>query len=158
MQCFEPTAVQLATSRGYESPSSKRLLRQTVLAADALVALPAAHVAALVLAGTDHASRCLLLLVALLFNPATVLIDHGHFQYNCIGLGLAAAAIAAAVAGRSLLSALLFSLSLNHKQMGLYYAPAFFAFLLGQCLQRPTLTQQVKLIPGAGGQRTARCD
>ncbi|KAI7845170.1 hypothetical protein COHA_001215 [Chlorella ohadii] len=138
---FEPEAVQLVASRGYESPSSKRLLRQTVLASDAAVFLPAALAAAAVFGGGG--SQGLLVLVALLFSPAAVLIDHGHFQYNCIGLGLAAGGAAAAAAGRGVLASLLFSLSLNHKQMGLYYAPAFFAFLLGRCLQQPTLGGKV---------------
>jgi hypothetical protein len=31
----------------------------------------------------------LFILVAMLLNPALLLIDHGHFQYNCISLGLA---------------------------------------------------------------------
>jgi len=28
-------------------------------------------------------------LVATLINPALIIIDHGHFQYNCISLGFA---------------------------------------------------------------------
>ena len=83
-------------------------------------------------------------LLIVLINPTLVLIDHGHFQYNCIGLGLAAGGAAAAAAGRDVLGALLFSLSLNHKQMGLYYAPAFFAYLLGKCLQRRTAAGKVR--------------
>lgn len=144
---FEPEAVQLVASRGYESRSSKRLLRQTVLAADVAAFLPAALAAAVVFGGGAGAGRGLLVLVGLLFSPAAVLIDHGHFQYNCIGLGLAAGGAAAAAAGHGVLASVLFSLSLNHKQMGLYYAPAFFAFLLGRCLQRPTLAGKVR--PGA---------
>lgn len=146
VQLFEPEVVELGTSRGYESPSSKRLLRWTVMAADALVALPAALAAANTFGGSSSGSgrQRLSLLVAMLFSPALVLIDHGHFQYNCIGLGLAAGSAAAAVSGRHVLAAVVFSLSLNHKQMGLYYAPAFFAYLLGKCLQRPTPASKVR--------------
>jgi len=32
----------------------------------------------------------------------------------------------------------LFCLAISHKQMALYYAPAFFAHLLGKCLQERT--------------------
>ena len=145
MQLFEPAAVALESSRGYESPSSKMLLRHTALASDALIFLPAALASAAVFGGRRGSAGYLAVLVGLLFSPAAVLIDHGHFQYNCIGLGLAAGGAAAAAAGRDVLAALLFSLSLNHKQMGLYYAPAFFAYLLGKCLQRRTVAGKVRV-------------
>jgi alpha-1,3-glucosyltransferase len=129
-------------------------LRNTVLAADVLFGLPGAWAAATVFQNQGQPNRAdskrwLRLLVALLFSPAAVLVDHGHFQYNCIGLGLAAGAAAAAVAGRDVLCSMLFSLSLNHKQMGLYYAPAFFAYLLGKCLQQTDVASKV------GGHTTA---
>lgn len=57
-----------------------------------------------------------LALVALLLQPAELLVDHGHFQYNNLSLGLTLGAVAAIASGRQLLGAALFSLSLNHKQ------------------------------------------
>lgn len=144
VQMFEPAALELESSRGYESGSSKMLLRHTVLASDALAFLPAALASAAVFGGKQGSTGYLAVLVGMLFSPAAILIDHGHFQYNCIGLGLAAGGAAAAAAGRDVLGALLFSLSLNHKQMGLYYAPAFFAYLLGKCLQRRTAAGKVR--------------
>ena len=45
--------------------------------------------------------------------------------------------------GKEVLGSILYCLSLNHKQMSMYYAPAFFAHLLGRCLRRPTLLTQV---------------
>ncbi len=45
--------------------------------------------------------------------------------------------------GKEMLGSALFCLSLNHKQMSMYYAPAFFAHLLGRCLQRPTFLSKV---------------
>ena len=96
VQLLEPEAVALGSSRGYESPSSKRLLRQTVLASDAAVFLPAVLAAAAAFGGGAGAGGSRLgVLAALLFSPAVLLIDHGHFQYNCIGLGLAAGGAAA---------------------------------------------------------------
>jgi alpha-1,3-glucosyltransferase len=82
-------------------------------------------------------------LAALLLQPALIIIDHGHFQYNCISLGLTAAAAAAIGSGHQILGSILFSLSLNHKQMGLFYAPAFFAHLFGWCLQHRSLSGKV---------------
>jgi alpha-1,3-glucosyltransferase len=82
-------------------------------------------------------------LACVLFNPAAIIIDHGHFQYNCISLGLAAGAAAAVVRGAHVVGSVLFCLALSHKQMALYYAPAFFAHLLGCCLQKGPAVQKV---------------
>lgn len=148
----EPAAVELVKSRGYESPASKMAMRQTVLASDVVVYLPAAAAAVAAFStGSSTARQRLPALAALLFTPAAILIDHGHFQYNCIGLGLALGGAAAAAAGQQVLASVLFSLSLNHKQMGLYYAPAFFAFLLGKCLQRGTVAGKVGRVTDGGG-------
>jgi ALG6, ALG8 glycosyltransferase family len=54
-----------------------------------------------------------------------------------------AAAAAAVASGREVLGSVLFCLALNHKQMTMYYAPAFFANLLGRCLQRRTAAAKV---------------
>lgn len=91
--------------------------------------------------------RQLFVLAAMLLQPTLVLTDHGHFQYNCISLGLSALAATVIVRGNDILGSILFSLSLNHKQMGLFFAPAFFAHLLGKCLQQPTAARKV----GQGG-------
>lgn len=101
-------------------------------------------------AGSPPSHRTLTL-AALLLNPALILIDHGHFQYNCISLGLAAGAAAALASGRQLLGSFLFSLSLNHKQMGLFMAPAFFAHLLGWSLQHQGAANKVLLGEGREG-------
>jgi len=84
-------------------------------------------------------------------QPARLLIDHGHFQYNGISLGLALGAAAAIVRGHPWLGSALFSLSLNHKQMALYFAPAFFAHLLGRALRRPGgAAARVSAVAGLG--------
>lgn len=111
---------------------------------------PAALVAARWLRPADVGSRTaglrheLLVLVSLLLNPANVLIDHGHFQYNCISLGFAlAAAVVIAAQGQEILGSVLFCAALSHKQMSLFYAPAFFAHLLGRCFQRQGVARKV---------------
>lgn len=73
-------------------------------------------------------------LVAILLQPATMLIDHGHFQYNTVMLGLVVASLDAILAGRMLWACLFFVGALGFKQMALYYAPVMFAFLLGVCI------------------------
>lgn len=73
-------------------------------------------------------------LVSILMQPATMLIDHGHFQFNTVMLGFVVASLSSVYAGRLLWSCIFFVLALGFKQMALYYAPAIFAFLLGSCL------------------------
>jgi hypothetical protein len=86
------------------------------------------------IAGRDSISRrtaaACRLVAAVLLIPSLIVIDHGHFQYNSISLGLALAAAALILRGRWLLSAAAFALALNYKQMLLYFAPVFFVFLL----------------------------
>ncbi|GIM03471.1 hypothetical protein Vretimale_8246 [Volvox reticuliferus] len=151
MRAVEPASVELVKSHGYETPTSKIVMRWTVIAADLLVYIPACLAAVYVFYGSSASPSSLssspaastaatarrarvLALIALLFNPAAIIIDHGHFQYNNISLGLTLGAVAAIGAGRQLLGAVLFSLALNHKQMALFFAPAFFAHLLGWAL------------------------
>ena len=73
-------------------------------------------------------------LVAILMQPGTVLIDHGHFQYNTVMLGFTAATLSSMIAGRPLWGCVFFVGALGFKQMALFYAPAVFAYLLGICL------------------------
>eukprot|EP00775_Hariotina_reticulata_P013468 gene13468-13594_t len=157
---FDPAAVALLSSHGYETPFSKQLLRWTVIMSDVLVYFPAALLASHVFSSTSTSSgntpraggdqRQLFTLCAMLLQPALVLVDHGHFQYNCISLGLTVLAAVAIAQGRDILGSVLFSLALNHKQMALFYAPAFFAHLLGRCLQQPTHTAKVMAVGRLG--------
>lgn len=73
-------------------------------------------------------------LVAVLMQPSTILIDHGHFQYNTVMLGLALASMSSMLAGRHFWSCFFFVGALGFKQMALFYAPAVFAYLLGVCV------------------------
>jgi alpha-1,3-glucosyltransferase len=73
-------------------------------------------------------------LVAILMQPATILIDHGHFQYNTVMLGLVLASMSSMIAGRPLWSCVFFVGALGFKQMALFYAPAVFVYLLGICI------------------------
>lgn len=74
------------------------------------------------------------LLILILLQPALILIDHGHFQYNCASLGLTFWAIIAIMMNYDITGSILFSLALNYKQMELYHATPFFCYLLGKAL------------------------
>ena len=57
-----------------------------------------------------------------------------------------AGAAAAVASGMDVLGSILFCLAMNHKQMAIFYAPAFFAHLLGRCLQKPSLSSKVRFV------------
>lgn len=109
-------------------------MRATVIAADYLLLLPAVWLTVSSLY-RDPKHR-LVAFVAVAAQPGLMLIDHGHFQYNNISIGLAILAIGLILRDYDILGAVAFSLSLNYKQMSLYYAPAFFIALLCKCLQK----------------------
>ncbi|PKI51414.1 hypothetical protein CRG98_028210 [Punica granatum] len=139
LRFFDPDSVALFTSRGYETYLGKLLMRWTVLSSDALVFFPAVFYFLYVYYyGRKGRNTCDIAwhIAMLLINPAMILIDHGHFQYNCISLGFTVGAVAAIFSHKDLVASALFCLALNHKQMSAYYAPAFFAHLLGKCLRR----------------------
>ncbi|ESQ47220.1 hypothetical protein EUTSA_v10027717mg [Eutrema salsugineum] len=139
LQMFNPESVSLLSSRGHESYLGKSLMRWTVLSSDALIFFPAAFFFVLVYHKTRNGSsksEVAWHIAMILLNPCLILIDHGHFQYNCISLGLTVGAIAAVLYESEVLTCVLFSLALSHKQMSAYFAPAFFSHLLGKCLRQ----------------------
>ncbi|KAF7811250.1 putative dolichyl pyrophosphate Man9GlcNAc2 alpha-1,3-glucosyltransferase [Senna tora] len=139
LRFFHPDSVSLFTSRGHESYLGKLLMRWTVLSSDALIFFPAVLYFIIVYykqPSKIHKSDIGWHTAMLLLNPCLVLIDHGHFQYNCISLGLTTGAVAAILTGEDLFACVLYCLALNHKQMSAYFAPAFFSHLLGKCLRR----------------------
>lgn len=134
---IEPELIALYSSRGHESPQSKLFMRATVLVSDILI-----YFTGLWLffsrfykpSGTQHLYLALLALC----NPALMLIDHGHFQYNAVSLGFFVWAVHLITAQRKLLGSIAFVLSLAYKQMSLYYSPAFFFFLLAAAIHERT--------------------
>mmetsp|Transcript_21820 Transcript_21820/g.39149 ORF Transcript_21820/g.39149 Transcript_21820/m.39149 type:complete len:498 (+) Transcript_21820:85-1578(+) len=65
-----------------------------------------------------------------LCNSALLLVDHVHFQYNGMLLGILLLSVAEVEKGRTHLGAALFCLLLSMKQIFLYVAPVYFVFLL----------------------------
>lgn len=153
-----PHTVALHSSRGYEGdPTHKSFMRATVWVLDLLIYFPAAFCILKVLWRSkrkkpnarqffDEYSLSAAYLLAL-FQPAIVLIDHGHFQYNTVALGLALWSFYFMTHPNFYLhciwASMLFCFALNFKQMTLYYAPAIFAYLLGRCFVPTTPGQDV---------------
>lgn len=111
-------------------------MRATVVVSEYLVYIPAVVIFLRRYSRMQgvHAWSASTALVAVLMQPSTILIDHGHFQYNTVMLGLVVASLSSILAGRSLWACIFFVGALTFKQMALYYAPIMFCFLLGSCI------------------------
>eukprot|EP00474_Spongospora_subterranea_P010144 CRZ10602.1 hypothetical protein [Spongospora subterranea] len=130
-----PELVQLHRSRGIETPQTKLFMRNTVIAGDILIFFPAVFILMPLLYNRrspyDHMAAA-----AFVLNlPALLLIDHGHFQYNSISLGLLLWAVIFLLRKNILLSSIVFTASFCYKQMNLYFAPAFFFIMFAQALR-----------------------
>eukprot|EP00092_Neocalanus_flemingeri_P031405 GFUD01034110.1.p1 GENE.GFUD01034110.1~~GFUD01034110.1.p1 ORF type:complete len:499 (+),score=59.72 GFUD01034110.1:39-1535(+) len=130
--------VELHTSRGMQTELHKLFMRLTVIVGDLVVLFPAVFM---------FSNKNYLTPVTLMAYPGLILIDHGHFQYNNISLGLFLAAVAFILRGRDLIASVLFVCALNYKQMELYHALPFFFYLLASCAQKRTYAAKIsKLI------------
>ena len=134
----EPTA--LFTSRGYEDNSHKAYMRSTVLLLDLLIYFTAVlAIASALHPPTNKNYYYYYWTIGLaLTQPALLLIDHGHFQYNSVALGLTLWSLYYASKNYYVAAAIFFCLSLNFKQISLFYSPVVFAYLLGRCFQTNT--------------------
>lgn len=131
---INPNYVALTQSRGYESEDHKLFMRYTVLLIDVLIFLPAVL---LYFTKVKMGVSPLFGIILTVFYPGLILIDHGHFQYNCVSLAFALYAITFIHMQRNVLASIFFSLALNYKQMELYHSLPFFMYLLSACIPKP---------------------
>ncbi|PPQ91702.1 hypothetical protein CVT25_012915 [Psilocybe cyanescens] len=131
---INPAWVALDKSRGIESAESKVFMRMSVVVTDALVYVPALLMFCRTWQGSRSKRTQELALLTLILQPALLLIDFGHFQYNSVMLGFTLLAMSLFATGQDLLGAFFFVLSLGFKQMALYYAPAVGSYLIAKCL------------------------
>lgn len=73
----------------------------------------------------------LMSLGSILLKPDVILIDHGHFQYNSLILGLILMSFYYLLNKNYYLCCVFFTISIHCKQMSVYYALAFLAGLIG---------------------------
>lgn len=140
---LDPESVRLFASRGYESDNHKTFMRWTVFLCDLYFYVTAVLCICIdvervkakeeknVFKRTDIAT------ILFLLYPGIILIDHGHFQYNCVSLGLFLwAAFFIVAIENDILATIFFVFALNYKQMELYHALPFFLYLLRSCFIR----------------------
>ena len=143
-QLVVPDLVELSNSRGHESPAGKSYMRATVVFCDLCVFIPACcywfqlllSKLNKVISNKKISSQYDALQLTVLLSPSIILIDHGHFQYNGVCLGFAILGAYCILIDRDLLGSIFYCMSLNFKQMSLYYAPVFFFSLLRKCYMK----------------------
>ncbi|OUC43553.1 ALG6, ALG8 glycosyltransferase family protein [Trichinella nativa] len=116
----------------YHRTDLKLFMRYTVLISDVLVFFTSCYAYSKSLPLHMH-----LLFLFMLIYPGNILIDHGHFQFNCVSLGLYIWTCTLLHWNYDIAAAVFFVFSLSFKQMELYHAPAIFCYLLGKCLYSP---------------------
>ncbi|CAG8589039.1 4143_t:CDS:2 [Paraglomus brasilianum] len=130
---IEPKWFTLDESRGHESPDNKVFMRMTVLISEYIIYVPAVYVFVKWYYRKSTQKEQLLYFFLIVMQPSLILIDHGHFQYNSIMLGLTIWAINCYSYGYYVIGSIFFCLALCFKQMALYYALPVFFYLLGIC-------------------------
>lgn len=158
---INPEFVKLNASRGFESEMHKLFMRYTVLIADVVLFMPAIVLYYVYTQNNGTVCRirrnqgvvkkrvvksnltyfepleCSLAIILALLYPGIILVDHGHFQYNCVSLAFFIYAVLFILNNRDLLASFFFCLALNYKQMELYHAFPFFLYLLSTCVPKP---------------------
>ncbi|KAL5112986.1 ADP-ribose glycohydrolase ARH3 [Taenia crassiceps] len=74
--------------------------------------------------------------VSMMSFPGIILVDHGHFQYNCVSLGLFVMSLVLFSKDFDVIGSVFFCLAILYKQMELYHALPIFFFLLSKCFSR----------------------
>lgn len=125
---------KLFSSRGLESSDLKTYMRYTSLISELVIYIPALLGFISIMGKKLNLSRMYQIVIStiILCQPSLILIDHGHFQYNSVMLGLFLFSLVDLIKGNYILASIWFISSINFKQMGLYYAPFIFAYLFSK--------------------------
>lgn len=133
---IQPQWFALNTSRGLDDEGLKTFMRMSVIVSELVCYVPAVISFCRIWGGRQNLNRVeqALAFTLILFQPALILIDHGHFQYNSVMLGFSLLCINDLLRDSVYTAAMWFVFALGYKQMALYYALPIFAYLLGYCV------------------------
>lgn len=140
---YEPDSMKLVESHGYETKTHKFFMRMTVLINDMIFFIVGSICASYLDLRKYNFFIKWINLFLIFMAPPNVLIDHGHFQYNCVTLGLTLLGYYFCCSDQIVLGSILFTCALNYKQMAFYYAFAFFAYILGRIIFLSRRSSQV---------------
>lgn len=145
--------VKLHVSRGFENFDHQYFMRMSVLVSDCIFFVSALY---FYIRSLKMSNKYKWVFFALSSHPGLTLIDYGHFQYNCVSLGLTLWAIIFVSQGKNVLAAIAFSAALNFKQMELYHAIPIFFYLLASCQPKgSSLPSQLKNLVQIGAATVA---
>ena len=106
--------------------TAETFLRLSVIGGDAVLFVAAAQISRQI-AQPQHAWVPFALVVT---NSALLIVDHVHFQYNGLLLGVLLLSLAAHLRGQTLLGGIIFAILLNLKHLYLVLAPVQFVYIL----------------------------
>lgn len=75
----------------------------------------------------------------IVLSPALLLIDHGHFQYNSVCLGLVLLSLFCIERNYDYIGSFFFVMAIGYKQIALYYSLVFFVWLLRKCYDQKSV-------------------
>lgn len=127
--------------QGYESDTLKSYMRFTVLIVDLVFLFPPIYL----LSSMFQKKLPQIFLLMVLLRPDLILIDHGHFQYNSLILGLILMAFYCLLTQRYYMTCLLFTIAIHAKLMATYYCLAFLAGLVGVTYQKYKFKKSIVL-------------
>ncbi|KAJ2533881.1 glycosyl transferase [Coemansia sp. RSA 1935] len=122
---WDPRIVDI-NNLGYASPSCVMFQRLTVLVSELVLFMALRRVVRI--KGNTVQGQISMALVFL--SPGFVFVDHVHFQYNGVLLGMLVYSISLIMEGRDLLAGTVFATLLCFKHIFMYVAPAYFVYLL----------------------------
>ena len=117
---------------GYATTRYIFLMRSWVIIWEYLIFVPAA--AYFLKITTNKVTPFTLFVITVI--PSTLIVDNVHFQFNQVMHGLVLWAIALILNGKIALATVAMVLSINFKQMSLYFALPFGVYALALLLQR----------------------
>ena len=87
-QKYEPESMEIVESHGYETKTHKFYMRLSVLISDLTIFI----MGIILFVNYDkrkiNVATKYAIILFVLCSPPMILIDHGHFQYNCVALGI----------------------------------------------------------------------
>ena len=133
LEKYYPESVMFKKSLGFESAKFKLIMRFFVIISDFIFFHIGVNLFCYFMFIYSRKKRgkkpkvinYFLVLVLVLMNPLMIIIDHGHFQYNNVMHGLFVLSLFFLYSENYIFAIIFYSLCVNFKQMGLYYAIPF---------------------------------